>query len=290
MASRYPHSASAGAPTPTHWGRGLGKLEEDRQVGFGTANEADPWLGTVVTRRDLGTSRLRPGFGKASVSQGVLGAEGLSGGRGGCRQPTMPTSFSKTVEEPCEDWEDLDYDAAGSQPLEDLNTTSHSTNSTQVSDLSTTESSNALLWTTANKNPQYVIIPAPSSTSNPTSTVSQRPLPQNAIFGTPALTILKRPSPSFANSKRSTSPTASPAVEFKQREKAYLEARDRIFGQTPAERDSLKRPNLKLQRASATSSKDSEPERSLNVERQPNGPDLDNSKGFKNRNRPSING
>ncbi|EGG05158.1 uncharacterized protein MELLADRAFT_64361 [Melampsora larici-populina 98AG31] len=205
----------------------------------------------------------------------------------------MPASSFKLKEEPCEDWEDLDYDIDPSPPShtadeEATTTISQSTNTAGSSDASTRATSNSLLWTCANKNPQYVIIPSNSSAPNPVSSLSQRPLPQNAIFGTPSLTILKRSGDSSTAANRSVSPVVPPVADIKQREKAYLEARERIFSQTPSEPDPLKRPNLKAKHSSVTSSIESQSDEQVSVERQPKGPSGSDAKGFKNRTRAEL--
>lgn len=79
--------------------------------------------------------------------------------------------------------------------------------------------------------PQYLI--SPSSASSAPSSSSSRPPPPAAAFG-PSLRILKRPTGGSGSGSRSPTPTAGSEAERKEglakREKAYQEARKRIFG------------------------------------------------------------
>ncbi|KAH9816207.1 hypothetical protein DFH28DRAFT_966406 [Melampsora americana] len=176
----------------------------------------------------------------------------------------MPKHSAKTKEEPCEDWEDQDYDldtslASHTPDEEDPTTRSKSINTSGSSDPSTSATSNALLWTCANKNPQYVIIPSNSSAPNPVST-----------------------------SNRSVSPVAPLAADIKEREKAYLEARERIFNGTSSEPDPLKRPDSKGKSSGVSSLITSRSEEQVMVKRQPKGPSEIDLKGFKNRTRTEM--
>ncbi|KAH9452774.1 hypothetical protein MJO29_008218 [Puccinia striiformis f. sp. tritici] len=204
--------------------------------------------------------------------------------------------------DPCEDWEDQDYDS----PINDsiastANPVSSTTNLLSSSLLPSSsmtlhsklanpiELENSMVWNNANRNPQYVILPANASHS---AVTANRPLAQETMFGKPKVTILKRPQgESKTRSSTHSNSSSSSNLSIGLREKAYSEARERIFGSLSSTPD--EQPSASSSSRPITSSKSSAlPQTSLDssssvnlvgIQRQPNGPISTDQKGFNSR-------
>jgi len=193
----------------------------------------------------------------------------------------MPKATKKQSDDPCDDWEDQDYDSPTSDPIP---STSDQLSSYEqpLSSSSTTppsrdplELENSLLWKNANQNPQYVVLPANAAHS---AVTANRPLVQETMFGKAKLTILKRPK--GETKQRPTADSASSSnLNISLREKAYSEARERIFGaSTPDDLQSSLNP-LKPRPFPPPSSSPNP----VAIHRQPNGPASSDQKGFNSR-------
>ncbi|KNZ49348.1 uncharacterized protein VP01_5071g1 [Puccinia sorghi] len=195
----------------------------------------------------------------------------------------MPKA-TKKQSDPCDDWEDQDYDSPTSdpipptsdqlssdqQPLSSSSTTPHSKDPLELE--------NSLMWKNANQNPQYVVLPANAAHS---AVTANRPLVQETMFGKAKLTILKRPKgePKQRSTGDSTCSSSSSNLSISLREKAYLEARERIFGASNSDDLQSSLNPLKLRPSPPLSSSPNP----VAIHRQPNGPVSSDHKGFNSR-------
>lgn len=196
----------------------------------------------------------------------------------------------KSNPDPCDDWENEDYDipATVSHPSTDatsdnwfpndsassINPHRSAPSESQHSEIppDPLESENSLLWKNANRNPQYVILPANAAHS---AVTANRPLVQDTMFGKTKVTILKRPKVESAERSLTNSTSSSTSSgDLSSREKAYLKARERIFGPSRLE-DQPSAPSFKLNQESSMSN--------VSIQRQPNGPISADHKGFNSR-------
>ncbi|KAA1066304.1 hypothetical protein PGT21_028051 [Puccinia graminis f. sp. tritici] len=210
----------------------------------------------------------------------------------------MPASKKKKAD-PCDDWEEQDYDSPtnGSVPSPTSDRPSPSnalpSNHQPVSSSSNIHSDappdpieieNSLVWNNANRNPQYVILPANAAHS---AVTANRPLVQETMFGKAKVTILKRPKAESTNrSSNNSNSSSSSNLSISLREKAYSEARERIFGSSASSSDdqSPSKPPIKLKPTPPRISRDpSSQANPVAIQRQPNGPASSDQKGFNSR-------
>ncbi|PLW08419.1 hypothetical protein PCANC_26302 [Puccinia coronata f. sp. avenae] len=214
----------------------------------------------------------------------------------------MPEA-KKNAPEPCEDWEDQDYDSPSTDPTpcttSDQLSSSDPVSSTRLPPSSSspvhsddpTELENSLMWRNANRNPQYIVLPANAAHS---AVTANRPLVPDSVFGKAKVTILKRPKadPKARSTGDSISSSASSStLSIGLREKAYSEARERIFGSAAATDDhhhlspSPTTTNSHMRAASTPphSSIPSPLAAAVAIQRQPNGPVSSDQKGFNSR-------
>ncbi|KAF9011931.1 hypothetical protein BDQ17DRAFT_797060 [Cyathus striatus] len=152
----------------------------------------------------------------------------------------LPPITTSTTRPPRDDWEDED-----DEEEEDIPPPSQ--------DPDPAAESNKKLWEDANSKPSA---PMPYVVLSPSATTPVVAPPSGAFQ--PTMRILKRPSP--ASNSSSGSGSATPAKEggFKEREKRYLEARERIFGSEKEVEENVE--NIQVQ------------EPSVKVVREPKGP------------------
>ncbi|OAV98280.1 hypothetical protein PTTG_00327 [Puccinia triticina 1-1 BBBD Race 1] len=143
------------------------------------------------------------------------------------------------------------------------------------------EIENSAMWNNANRNPQYVVLPANAAHS---AVTANRPLVQDTMFGKAKVTILKRPKAESMNQSSSHSNSSSSSnLSISLREKAYSEARERIFGSASGSDDQSSSKPLKISPTPPQISRDSSSANMVVVQRQPSGPVSSDQKGFNSR-------
>ncbi|WAQ87502.1 hypothetical protein PtA15_8A406 [Puccinia triticina] len=206
----------------------------------------------------------------------------------------MPAAKKKQAD-PCDDWEDQDYDSptggsispisgkispSNTLPSDPEPVSSSSTLPTNVAS-DPVEIENSAMWNNANRNPQYVVLPANAAHS---AVTANRPLVQDTMFGKAKVTILKRPKAESMNQSSSHSNSSSSSnLSISLREKAYSEARERIFGSASGSDDQSSSKPLKISPTPPQISRDSSSANMVVVQRQPSGPVSSDQKGFNSR-------
>ncbi|MBW0499664.1 hypothetical protein O181_039379 [Austropuccinia psidii MF-1] len=224
--------------------------------------------GAVRTRRSA-SSAGNSAIGSWNRIDGVISA---------IIQLDMPSKTASRKEEPCDDWEDESYDDDGTDlASRDVEPVPQEKQESQpklaAADSNSVEAQNCTLWKNANSNPQYIIIPSNAAHS---ATSASRPLPQNAMFGKSPITILQRPKQN-SSATSSVSARSSPTPDFPSREKAYGQARARIFGPKNETDYQPEKLNPQLPHLICP----------VSIERHPSGPTEINEKGFQSRRKQS---